>query len=323
MSIEDLKMIDTGTENEISVPLEEEAPIEVMIEGENQPEEQVDDREAALQQMKLQLEVVNRRHEQEKIARQRAEQYAFEQARVAQTTQNDLHQSNYQVVVSGIENMKQTIEQAKRAFAEATAAGDYAGAAEANDTIAWANAHLKDLFEGKSRIESHLQTTEGRVADASQPQYVPQPEAPPPQLTPQQQFDELLSRVTPKSAAWLRNNPQAAENMEKLSAAHNAATVLKGIPVESPEYFSFIENELGIGSNKQPNRKPAMASAPVSSAGYSSGRSSSYTGGSTMTLSAAEVEQALLIDPDLPREKAIEQYARNKAALIREGKMSA
>jgi hypothetical protein len=42
-----------------------------------------------------------------------------------------------------------------------------------------------------------------------------------------------------------------------------------------------------------------------------------------MTLSAAEVEQALLIDPDLPREKAIEQYARNKAALIREGKMSA
>lgn len=315
-------MTDIGTEHEIDVPLEEENPIEVVIEGENQPEEQVDDREAALQQMKAQLEEVSRRHEQEKIARHRAEQYALEQARVAQDTQNDLHQSNYQVVVSGIENMKQTIEQAKRAFAEANAAGDYAGAAEANDTIAWANAHLKDLFEGKSRIESHLQTTEGRVADAPQPQYAQQQEVPP-QLTPEQQFNAMLSRLPPKSAAWLREHPQAAADMNKLSAAHNAATVLKGIPAESREYFSFIENELGLGGNRQSNRKPAVASAPVSSAGYSAGRSSSYSGGSTMTLSAAEVEQALLIDPDLPREKAIEQYARNKAALIREGKMSA
>jgi hypothetical protein len=323
MSIEEPKMTDIGTENEISVPLEEDAPIEVMIEGENQPEGQVDDRELALQQMKSQLEEVSRRHEQEKIARHRAEQFAFEQARAAQDTQNDLHQSNYQVVVSGIENMKQTIEQAKRAFAEATAAGDYAGAAEANDTIAWANAHLKDLFEGKSRIESHLQPTEGRVADNQAPQqYAPQQEQPQ-QLSPEQQFNALLSRLTPKSAAWMREHPQAAADMNKLSAAHNAATILKGIPVESPEYFSFIENELGMGGNRSSGRKPAMASAPVSSAGYSSGRSSSYNGGSTMTLSAAEVEQALLIDPDLPREKAIEQYARNKAALIREGKMSA
>jgi len=316
-------MTDIGTENEISVPLEEESPIEVLLEGESQPETQVDDREIALQQMKAQLEEVSRRHEQEKIARHRAEQYAFQQAKAAQDTQNDLHQSNYQVVVSGIENMKQTIEQAKRAFAEATAAGDYNGAAEANDTIAWANAHLKDLYEGKNRIESHLQPAEGRVADAPpQQQYAPQPEQQQ-QLSPEQQFNLLLSKLTPKSAAWMREHPQAAANMDKLSAAHNAATVLKGIPAESPEYFSFIENELGMGGNKSSGRKPPMASAPVSSGGYSSGRSSSYNGGSTMTLSAAEVEQALLIDPDLPREKAIEQYARNKAALIREGKMSA
>lgn len=317
-------MTDIGTENDIDVPLEEENPIEVVLEGETPSAPQVDEREIALQQMKIQLEEVSRRHEQEKIARHRAEQYAFEQARAAQDTKNDLHQSNYQVVVSGIENMKQTIEQAKRAFAEATAAGDYSGAAEANDTIAWANAHIKDLYEGKSRIESHLQTTEGRVADApANTQYAPMPEPPLPEVSFEQQFNSMLSKLPPKSAAWLRDHPQAAVDMNKLSAAHNAATLLKGIPVESQEYFSFIESELGLGGNKQSNRKPAMASAPVSSAGYSAGRSSGYSGGSTMTLSAAEVEQALLIDPDLPREKAIEQYARNKAALIREGKMSA
>ena len=110
--------------------------------------------------------------------------------------------------------------------------------------------------------------------------------------------------------------------MNKLSAAHNAATVLKGIPVESPEYFSFIENELGLSNNRSNARRQTIGSAPVTSSSPTIGRSG-YNGGSTMVLSAAEVEQAILNDPDLPREKAIEQYARNKAALIREGKLSA
>jgi hypothetical protein len=42
-----------------------------------------------------------------------------------------------------------------------------------------------------------------------------------------------------------------------------------------------------------------------------------------MTLSAAEVEQAMLNEPEMSREKAIEAYARSKAQLIREGKLSA
>jgi hypothetical protein len=42
-----------------------------------------------------------------------------------------------------------------------------------------------------------------------------------------------------------------------------------------------------------------------------------------MTLTASEVEFAQLAEPDLPRDKAIEAYARNKQKLIREGKMSA
>ena len=42
-----------------------------------------------------------------------------------------------------------------------------------------------------------------------------------------------------------------------------------------------------------------------------------------MVLSPAEVEQALLMEPDLPREKALEVYARSKQALIREGKLNA
>ena len=313
-------MTDLPDENEIEVPIVDEEPVEVVLEGEKLPEETVDERETALKQMKAQLEEVNRRHEQEKIARMRAEQYAMEQAKAAQYTQADLHHSNLQVVNSGIENMQQTINQAKRAYADAMAAGDYNGAAEANNILAWANTQLSELTTGKRNIERHIQsveTTEGRVAD-QQPQYAP----PPPPATPEQQFEGLLSRLTPKSAAWMREHPNAAQDLNKLSAAHQAATVLKGITPETPEYFSFIESELGISNGRSNGRKPAMASAPVSSSSPSVGRSG-YNGGSTMTLSAAEVEQAMLNEPDMPREKAIEAYARSKAQLIREGKLSA
>lgn len=312
-------MTDISDEKEIEVPIEDNENVEVVLEDENPSKDKIDNREKALLEVKSQLEEVNRRHEQEKIARHRAEQYALEQAKVAQSAQADLHSSNYKVVLSGIENMQQTIEQAKRTYSDAMAAGDYNGVAEANNIISWANANLKDLIQGKNDIEAYLQTAEGRVADQ---QPAPQAQYQPPPLSPEQQFNDMLSKLSTKSAAWLREHPSAAQNMERLSAAHNAATVLKGIPAESPEYFSFIENELGISNNRSAGRKHSMASTPVSSSGMTSGRSA-YSGGSTMTLSAAEVEQALLIDPDLPREKAIEQYARNKAALIREGKMSA
>lgn len=314
-------MTDTNDIKDIEVPIEDDAPVEVVIDDDKSSKDSIDEREKALLEVKSQLEEVNRRHEQEKIARHRAEQYALEQAKAAQTAQADLHSSNYKVVLSGIENMQQTIEQAKRTYSDAMAAGDYNGVAEANNIIAWANANLKDLIQGKNDIEAYLQTTEGRVADqqaAPQPQY----QSPPPPLSPEDQFNEMLSKLTPRSAAWLKEHPNAAQDMNRLSAAHNAATVLKGIPAESPEYFSFIENELGLSTGRSTGRKHSMASTPVSSSGMMTSRSG-YNGGSTMTLSAAEVEQAILNDPDLPREKAIEQYARNKAQLIREGKMSA
>jgi hypothetical protein len=41
-----------------------------------------------------------------------------------------------------------------------------------------------------------------------------------------------------------------------------------------------------------------------------------------MVLDSEQVEFALMAFPDLPRDKAIESYARNRAALIREGKLS-
>jgi hypothetical protein len=41
-----------------------------------------------------------------------------------------------------------------------------------------------------------------------------------------------------------------------------------------------------------------------------------------MTLSPQEVEFAMLAEPEMPRDKALEAYARNKAQLMREGKLN-
>jgi hypothetical protein len=110
--------------------------------------------------------------------------------------------------------------------------------------------------------------------------------------------------------------------VDKLTAAHQAAISLEGIEVETPEYFRYVEEKLGLSTPQKAPNKKIMASAPVqSSSSMSSSRS--VGNGSTMILSPAEVEQAVLNEPDLPRDKALEVYARNKAALIREGKLSA
>ena len=39
------------------------------------------------------------------------------------------------------------------------------------------------------------------------------------------------------------------------------------------------------------------------------------------SLTSAEVEMALLQEPDMPRQKALEAYARNKAECIRRGEL--
>ena len=295
-------------ENDVNVTLPDEENVEVRV-GDDK---NVDDREAALLEMKNQLAEVKKREEMERIARQRAEQYAYQQAQNAQHHQNTAQSNQLRVIVNAMDATEQAALNAERTLKDAMASGDYDLAAKAQRAIAAAEAQMAQLERGKTELEYHLKVAEGRVNEPQQPQFAPQ--------QPQDPVEALASRLTPKSADWLRAHPEAAHKVNKLTAAHQAAVELEGIAPESPEYFAYIEKSLGMASK---GRK-AMASAPVSSSSsMSSTQQSGYSGGTTMRLSAAEVEQALLNDPELPREKAIENYARAKAALIREGKMHA
>ena len=197
------------------------------------------------------------------------------------------------------------------------ASGDYGAAAKAQRSMAQSEAQLLQLKNGKAALEDRLasRTTEGRVDDTRQPTQ--------PVVPPGDPVEALATRLTPKSAEWLRSHPTAAGQVNKLTAAHQSAVELEGIAVESPEYFSYIEQRLGLGDKKPEPRtqsKPSMGSIPVSS---SSSSGSSRSSGNVMTLSPAEVEFAIINEPYLTRDKALEVYARSKAQLIKEGKMNA
>lgn len=286
----------------------------------------VDEREKALNDLRRQYEHQKKIAQAEREARQQAEEYARQQAQHIGYAHNEVQDSNLKIILNAIDATEQAAINAERDYAEAMAAGNYAMAAKAQRIMAQAESHLLQLQNGKSKLEEALQQpAEGSVYAQQVPSFEPQ--------VPQDPVEMYASRLTPKSAQWLRNHPEAAEHIEKLTAAHTAAVQLKGYEPESKDYFKYIEKQLGYSRSEdrepkvsnEPKEdkklKPNLSSAPVSSnASITSPRSNGNP--NTMTLSSAEVEFALLAEPELSRDKAIEAYARNKAHLIKQGKLS-
>lgn len=295
-------------DEELKVQTDDETPIVVEEEPKakaEEPKKEPDERESALAELKAQLEQQKIAAERERIAREQAEHYAREQAQRAEAAQTDVRDSRLGMIANAIDSTEAAASAAERAYADALAAGDYQTAAKAQRAMAQAESQLLQLRNGKSALEEQLaRPAEGRV---EAPQYTPQPRNVDP-------LEDMASRLTPKSAAWLRANPSAASNVNKLTAAHTAAVELKGLEVESPAYFNYIEETLGI---KPAQKAQAPASMPVSGGSSSGGRSND--GG--IHLSSTEVEMAILSFPDLPRQKALEAYAKNKVALQKEGKL--
>lgn len=308
--------VEIPADETVEIKLEDDPKIERRAEAPEEP--QVDEREQQLIEIKRQYEEQKRRAEAERNARQQAEQYAYEQSQKAQYAQYDAEGNRLQTYINAIEATEQAASNAEKAYADAMAAGDYAAAGRAQRAMASAEAHLMRLQREKEQAEYAVESmrTEGRVQAPQRPSFEPQ-------HGPSDPVEAMAARLTPKSAAWLRAHPEAANKVEKLTAAHTAAVQLEGLEPETPEYFRYVEEKIGLSQPAQnKTAKKVMASAPVqSSSSMSSSRSSGNA--STMILSPAEVEMAILAEPELPRDKALESYARNKAQLIRDGKLSA
>lgn len=318
--------VDSGDANvvESSAQVIEEKEPEV----EKPKKKVVDEREKALADLKRQYEFQKQVAESERQARKQAEQYAREQAQQANYARNEIQDSNLRVIMNAIDSTEQQAASAERDYATAMAAGDYAMAAKAQRIMAQAESHLLQLNNGKNKLEEMLQSPqEGAVTEPEIPNFEPQ--------IPRDPVEMYAAKLAPKSAQWLREHPDAVNKIGKLTRAHQDA-VEDGIQAESPEYFRYIESRLGYDAQEEPEyeepvertpqRQVAPMKKPAASAPVTSSASASTPRGASsdrMVLDSSQVEFALMAFPDLPRDKAIEAYARNRAALIREGKLSA
>jgi hypothetical protein len=272
------------------------------------PEKPVVTPEEGLETLRKQLEV-------EKSARLAAESRANEAAQGEARARGEVQTTQLDMIKGAIERVTQTNDALEEQYANAMAAQDWKGAAKAQRQMADNSAKLAQLEAGKAALEK-----------------APKP-------TPRVPYDpveKFAAELSAPSAAWVRAHPEFVRDAHKnrlMIAAHEVA-LAKGHKADTPEYFQSIEKTLDITPavtkpDPVPNeehdpmadaaqavngrgRTPAApAAAPVSRGGNGNGSRPNR-----VTLTADEVEMAAAMN------MTPEEYARNKVALKKEGKLS-
>jgi len=301
---------------------EEADPIEVEVDVKDSPEENQDieivkveaggsepeaapeaaprvSNDEALEALRLQLG-------REQQRREAAERAAREASEAAFQAQNNVHDSNLSMVINAIDTVKQNGAILKANYRDAMAVGDFDRAADIQEEMAASAARLLQLEQGRQALESSPKP--------SRQEYV----APDP-------VETLASQLTPRSADWVRRHPEYATDTrlyQRMLAAHNLVTT-DGINADTDEYFDGVERILGIRQSAS-NQESSMssASAPVSRRSSPPAapvtRSGSATGArsNVVHLTAAEREMASMMG------MTEKEYAQNKLALKREGKLN-
>jgi hypothetical protein len=254
------------------------------------------------------IESLRAQLERERLARIEAERRAHTAAQTVQRAQSEVQDSNLHLVNNAIETVRQNNEILKANYRDAMSSNDYDRAAEMQQAMSTNAAKLLQLEQGKEALEN-----------APKPvveQYVnPDP------------VEALASQLTPRSADWVRRNPQYATDArlyQKMIAAHQLA-VSDNIRPDTDEYFEAIEETLRIRQRQQETRHedPTATAAQVTqrrSAPPAAPVTRSGTGTSnrpnTVRLTAAEREMASMM------QMTDQEYARNKLTLQKEGKLN-
>lgn len=260
------------------------------------------DPEEGLQSLRNQLE-------KERATRIEMERRAREMAQTAFQARNEAQDSNLHLVTNAIESVKQNTEVLKSNYAQAMSAGDYDRAAEYQQAMSNNAAKLLQLEQGKQALEN-----------------MPKQQAPA-NIGVTDPVEALASQLSPRSAAWVRRNPQFATDprqYQKMLAAHNLVTA-DGIPPDTDEYFQSVESILRVRRSEPVQQaddpmsdaaKPTQRRTPPPAAPVS--RSSGGPGSrpNTVRLTAQEREMASMMG------MTVEEYAKNKLALQKEGKLN-
>ena len=246
---------------------------------------------------------LRRQLEAERSARQSAERAAYDAKRDAHQARNNEDETNVQLVSNAIDTLRRDDEILKQNYQYAMSQGNFSAAADIQQEMSGNAAKLLQLNNGLEAMKARPKTPEPRQA-------------------PSDPVEAFAAQLSPKSADWVRKHPEYVKDAKlnrKMIAAHELA-MADGMPVDSEEYFSAIEETLKIkaappqtetsdeyAAKVTQRRDAAPAAAPVSRGGSSSTN--------VVRLSAAEREMAEMMG------MKPEDYAKNKMALKKEGKL--
>lgn len=170
----------------------------------------------------------------ERAARAEAERRATEAENRERQSEGLAKSSTLTALTSGIEARKGARDAAQAALKAAWEAGDFDAAASAQVKIAELTTDLHQLNLAKEHAE--------RVAKE------------PPQRREISRTEKFIAdrRLPSRSAAWVRDHPEAIDKPSKLAYAHEEAMGEVGQNgFETPAYFAAIERVMGL--SKQPN----------------------------------------------------------------------
>jgi hypothetical protein len=251
------------------------------------------------------IEKLQKKLKKERERRKQAEHQAQVASFEAQKASYQVEDSNLTLVTNAIDTLRRDNEYLKAAYKESMSVGDYDRAAEIQEVMSGNSAKLLQLENGKNVMES-------------KPRQPPQFEADP--------VERMASSLSPRSARWIRNNPQFATDprlTQKMVAAHNLA-MADGYKADSDDYFEFVEDILKVRTKKDDyedesalseasmgkSRRSAPVAAPVSRSGQAPG-----TRPNVVRLTSDEREIARF------NKMTDQEYARYKMQLQKEGKL--
>lgn len=207
-------------------------------------------------------------------------------------------------VVTALNAAKGDLASAQADYEAAAAKGDWKTAATAQSKMALAAADLRE-YQGA------LDEVKAAITRFNKGERRAQPATP---AAPADPFEAAISVMSDKSKEWCRKNKadlqRSPSRGAKAQAAHLEA-VDAGIKPDTPEYFAFLDKQMGyeVTTRKPKPTGQARVAAPA-------GARSAPTRGGEITevkLSAAEVQMARSMG------MSTKEYAANKRELIKNG----
>ena len=241
----------------------------------------------------------------EKAGRQAAEQRLHQAAREVHRARSDVDDTNLQLVTNAIETVHRDQELLKQAHTFALQSGDFARATEIQSEISANAANLLQLENGRNAMQSA-------------------PRQPEPLAPPADPVEDFASRLSPRSADWVRQHPEFVTDHRlnaKMIAAHNLA-VADGIPTDTDDYFAAIESTLKVAPKAAPksDTDDQYAAKVVQRRDAAPPAAPANRGGQTNRPNVVRLTREQREMADMMGMKP-EDYAKNLVALKKEGKI--